>query len=196
MRADRDRWEHRYGSRGRHAADPPSQFLQTFRHLIAPGPVLDAAAGDGRNSLYLARHGHPVDAIDISFTGLQYLTAVARAEHLPVRALQADLEEFPLPRDHYAAAVNIRYLQRTLFDALKRAVRPGGIVICETFLIEQRLIGHPTNPEHLLRHGELLSYFEDFEVLAAQEGRLETEVGPTYLGRLVARRPGARQICG
>ena len=190
MRNDRDRWERRYADRGRHALDPPSEFLRRHESRIPPGPVLDVAAGDGRNALYLARRGHPVDAIDIAFAALQRVASAARAEGLKLRAVQADLDDFPLPRDHYAAVVNIRYLQRSLFAPLKRAVRPGGLVIFETFLIDQRFVGHPTNPDHLLQHGELAARFSDFEILFSEEGLFETEGGATFLGRLVARRPG------
>ena len=190
MRTDRDRWERRYAGRGRHALDPPSEFLQRHRGRIPPGPVLDVAAGDGRNSLYLARLGHPVDAIDIAFGALRRLAGAARTEGLDLRAVQADLDDFPLPRDRYAAVVNIRYLQRALFEPIKRAVRPGGLVIFETFLIDQRFVGHPTNPDHLLQHGELSARFSDFEILCSEEGLLDTEIGATFLSRLVARRPG------
>jgi len=188
MRDDRDRWERRYRDRGRHGADPPSQFLQQHRRLIPAGPVLDIAAGDGRNALYLARNGHSIDAIDIAFAGLTRLMAAARAERLPVRAIQADLDDFPLPRDHYAAVINMRFLQRSLFPALKRAVRPGGIVMVETFLIDQRTIGHPTNPQHLLAHGELGDLLQGLTIVCSEEGCFDDGGSPVYLARAIARR--------
>jgi SAM-dependent methyltransferase len=189
MRADRDRWEQRYRRRGRHALDPPSQLLQRYRHAIPPGPVLDIAAGDGRNALYLARHGFSVAAVDIAFGGLRRIAAAARREGLRVQLIQADLDSFPLPRRRYAAVVNIRYLQRPLFEPIKEALLPGGLVIFETFLIDQRFIGHPTSPDHLLQHGELAAHFAGFEILCSEEGRFATESGDAFLGRLVARRP-------
>ena len=188
MRDDRERWERRYRERGIHSGDAPSEFLQRHRHLIPPGPVLDIAAGDGRNALYLARHGYPVDAIDIAFAGLTRLMAIARAEQLPIGAVQADLDDFPLPRDHYAAIVNIRFLQRALFPALKTALRPGGVMIVETFLIDQRTIGHPSNPAHLLDHGEIVELLRGLTMIIEEEGRFEIEGGPVYLARSVARR--------
>lgn len=189
MESDRLRWEQRYRDRLHRPLGAPSQLLVRYHHLIPPGPVLDVAAGDGRNSIYLARLGHPVDSVDIALTGLLKAAAIARTERLPVHCIQADLDNFPIPQKHYAAVVNIRYLQRELFESLKAALRPGGVILCETFLVDQRELGHPTNPEHLLRHDELLERFSELEILASEEGRFETEDGPAFLGRIVARRP-------
>jgi tellurite methyltransferase len=189
MRTDRNRWEERYRARGRHGLDLPSQFLQQHQHHIPAGPVLDIAAGDGRNAIHLARLGYTVDAIDIAFAGLQRIAQIARYEHLPIRLVQADLDDFPLRLDHYAAVINMRYLQRSLFEALKRALRPGGVIIFESFLIDQRFLGHPTNPDHLLQHGELRERLHGLDIIVAEEGRFETESGPAFLARAVARRP-------
>ncbi|MBI1813956.1 MAG: class I SAM-dependent methyltransferase [Deltaproteobacteria bacterium] len=188
MRSDRERWEARYRDRAARELEPPSLLLVRHQHCIPPGPVLDIAAGAGRNTLYLARAGHPVHAIDIALPALDQISTVARAQRLPVQFVQADLDDFPLPRNHYAAIINIRFLQRTLIPSLKAAVRPGGVVIFEAFLIDQRTIGHPTNPDFLLQHGELAERFADFEILSASEGRCEDEGDPVFLARLVARR--------
>src|SRR5262249_43211072 len=145
------------------------EFLVTHSDLIH-GRALDVAAGAGRNALFLARHGCVVDAIDIAFGGLRSAFATARAEGLAVRPVQADLETFPLPRDRYDAAINIRYLQRSLFGPLQSAVKPGGIVFFETFLIDQQAIGHPRNPAFLLQRGELRAAFAAFEIVVYEEG--------------------------
>jgi tellurite methyltransferase len=188
MRSDRDRWEARYRDSTSRGLEPPSPFLVRHQHFIPPGVVLDIAAGVGRNTLYLAGAGRPVHAIDIAFPALSHISTVARAQRLPVQLLQADLDDFPLPHSHYAAIINIRFLQRTLIPSFKAAVRPGGVVIFEAFLIDQRTIGHPSNPDFLLQHGELAERFADFEILSASEGRCEDEGEPAFLARLVARR--------
>lgn len=189
MRDDRLHWERRYRARPADRSDVPSQFLQQQRHHIPAGPVLDVAAGDGRNSLYLARHGHPVDALDIAFAGLSRLIGVARSEQLAVQAAQIDFDDFPLPRSRYAAVVNIRFLHRGCFDGLVNALRPGGVLIFETFLIDQRTIGHPSNPNYLLQHGELAERLAGVEIISLAEGRFDTESDSAFLARAIARRP-------
>ncbi|HVN84955.1 MAG TPA: class I SAM-dependent methyltransferase [Candidatus Binatia bacterium] len=188
MRDDLIRWEQRYRDRAAQVEEPASQFLQQCLPLIPRGRILDVAAGDGRNAVHLARHGRAVEAIDISFTGLCRLRALAARERLHVDAIQADLDDYPLPRSRYAGIVNIRFLQRGLFASLKAALQPRGVILVETFLIDQRSLGHPTNPRHLLNHGELRDLLQGLTILFADEGRFDTESGPAFLARAAARR--------
>lgn len=189
MNDDRRRWEQRYATRDEARVDAPSAFLEQQIDRIARGPALDLACGAGRQAIHLARHGFTVDAIDIAITGLRHAQHAARRQQLPIRFIQADLDHFALAQDHYALAVNVRFLHRGLWPALKRCTRPSGIVLCETFTIDQAAIGHPSNPAYLLAHDELLHAFADFEVLTYTEGLFQTETGPSHLARLLARRP-------
>src|SRR5574341_2224383 len=183
MPDDRSRWERRYGAStnpgGHRTLEAPSRFLVSHAELLG-GRVLDVAAGAGRNAVFLARRGCSVDAIDIALNGLRAIQAKARAAGLDIRLLQTDLESFPLPETAYDGIINIRYLQRSLFAPLQRALKPGGILLFETFLIEQQAIGHPRNPNFLLQHGELRAAFANFNILVYEEGLLPTESQPAY----------------
>ncbi|MGH7787935.1 MAG: class I SAM-dependent methyltransferase [Candidatus Binatia bacterium] len=187
---DRRKWEDRYRA-AETGLRPPSTLLASWIDSLPCGRALDLASGDGRHALFLAARGFRVDAIDIAAAGLQRLLAAARSADLSVQVVQADLEHYALPRDRYDVVVAIRYLQRSLFEQMRRTVRPGGVVIVETFLIDQRQIGHPTNPDFLLEHGELRAHFHGFDVLVWEEGLCATEGAPAYLARLIARRPHA-----
>lgn len=191
---DRKRWEARYATRAAAlAADPPSPFVREHASLFS-GRVLDVAAGAGRNAVFLARRGCVVDAVDIALGGLRAAVAEARRSNLGLRAIQADLETLPLPPAHYDGVINIRYLQRSLFPSLRRTVRPGGIVLFETFLVDQGRNGHPRNPAFLLERGELAAAFDDFDILLCEEGCFDEGSGPVFLGRLIARRPEAAAV--
>jgi len=50
-------------------------------------------------------------------------------------------DAMPLPRDRFEAVVVTRYLQRDLFEPIRHAVTPGGIVLYETFTTDQRAHG-------------------------------------------------------
>ncbi|HSP98784.1 MAG TPA: methyltransferase domain-containing protein [Candidatus Dormibacteraeota bacterium] len=192
--SERAKWETRYTNRAGTAIDPPSSFLTEHRALLPAGRALDVASGDGRNALWLAREGFAVDAIDRAHAGLARMAAIARCEGLVVRGVQADLEHFALPSARYAVVVNSRYLQRSLFDGLRRAVQPGGVIVFETFLREQARLGHPRNPAFLLEPGELRAEFAAFEPLVDEEGCFERDGGRVYLARLIARRPVAEGL--
>jgi hypothetical protein len=49
--------------------------------------------------------------------------------------------------------------------AIRNALRKKGILIYETFTVDQVRYGKPTNPDYLLRHGELKQWFADWEIL-------------------------------
>ncbi|HXQ23822.1 MAG TPA: class I SAM-dependent methyltransferase [Candidatus Acidoferrales bacterium] len=191
MPDDRQRWEARYAHAHGAGREAPSEFVVMHADRLR-GRILDIAAGAGRNALFLARRGNLVEAIDISLAGLRLAQAAARAEGLRLTAVQADLESFPLPVERYDAVINIRYLQRSLFVPTQRALKPGGVVLVETFLIDQQRIGHPRNPDFLLQRGELRAAFSHFELLVYEEGLLPSAPQPAYLARLLARRPPHR----
>jgi|JRYF01.1.fsa_nt_gb cyclopropane fatty-acyl-phospholipid synthase-like methyltransferase len=185
MQEDRLRWEQRYTDRS--SVPAPSRFILDHAEH-ARGRVLDIAGGSGRNALFLARLGCRVHIVDISRNALKRALAVARAEDLIVEAVQLDLDTWQPPADFYDTLINIRYLQRSLFPAMKRTVKPGGVVLFETFLIDQQRLGHPKNPDFLLQRGELRQSFADFQIIEYREGLLDGEA-PAYLAQLVARRP-------
>lgn len=150
----------------------PADFLIENLALLPRGRVLDVAMGEGRNALYLARQGFEVDGVDISPTAVERARAAAEREGLLINATVGDLEgSFRIPEQAYDALICFNYLQRSLFPALKAALRPGGVIIYETFIVDQAaLFGKPRNPEFLLRHNELLNVFHDFRCLRYREG--------------------------
>lgn len=85
------------------------------------------------------------------------------------------------------------YLHRPLFEQLKRAVHPGGIVLYETFTLDQANHGRPKNPAFLLRPGELLQTFSDWAILHYFEGAVENEAGTgsKAIAQLAAQKPAS-----
>jgi SAM-dependent methyltransferase len=146
--------------------------------------ALDVAMGRGRHALPLARAGFRTFGVDVNFDAVRETMRAARDAGTPIAAWCADLTDYPLPAAAFDLVVVTRYLQRDLFPALRAALRPGGIVLYETFTIHQRALGSgPTSPDHLLREGELRGYFADFEIVFYEETS-----APEAVARLVARR--------
>jgi tellurite methyltransferase len=170
---DQTRWDRQHSSsRG---ADQPSAYLrQVFESdawHIPRGLALDVAAGKGRNAIFLAEMGFSVVGVDISTTALDEARRRAEEKSLEIIWHEADLEQIELPTDAYDLIVNFNYLQRSLLPQIRRALKPQGHVILETYLIDQQAIGHPKNPAYLLNHNELLDHFRSFRVLCYREGK-------------------------
>jgi SAM-dependent methyltransferase len=149
----------------------PSAWVARFAAEIQPGGVvLDLAAGNGRHSRLLRELGHPVVAADRDTAGLADLAA---DPDCTIREVDLETgEPWPLGGD-FAGIVVANYLHRPLFPALVGALSVGGIVIYETFAAGNGRFGKPSNPEFLLRPGELLAAFRELTVLAFEQGAVD-----------------------
>lgn len=166
----------------------PSSFLRAVSDRLPCGRVLDVACGAGRNARVFVERGDRVVGIDRSHASLvEARRALDEAANLAL--VQADLESYPLPEGVFDTVANFRYLQRSLVPRLRRALRPGGAIVFETFLVDQLALGHPRNPEFVLQHNELLALFAGFRILHYEEGSFPDGDGRAHLARLLALRP-------
>ncbi len=62
--------------------------------------VLDVGCGEGRNSVFLAKLGHTVDAFDISENGVAKAREITRALGVQVNFFCQDLGSFEFERDY------------------------------------------------------------------------------------------------
>jgi len=170
----------------------PSPFLvEHFDHLPL-GVALDLAMGGGRNAIYLACRGFDVDGVDVDPNAVARARATARKLNAPIRAVVGNVEDgtYILPMEAYDVIVVFRFLHRPLFQDIRDGLKPGGVVVYQTFTVDQAQLGRPTNPAHLLRPGELREVFSDWETLAYHEGIEAGLAGPpTALAGIVARKP-------
>ena len=86
MQQDRIRWNQKYTDET-HPINP-SRIVQDFYNLAPKGRVLDIAAGNGRNALFLAKNGFYVDAVDISDMGFNRVSK----HHINLNLICADLD--------------------------------------------------------------------------------------------------------
>lgn len=161
-------------------AGPTSWLVENADLLPRGGVVLDLACGAGRHALLLAAAGFRVRAVDRDAAKVGVLRDTARRLGLPVEAEAIDLEApgADLGSETSDFILVVHYLHRPLFAAIVRALKPGGILLYETFTVEQARRGGPTNPEFLLRPGELPRLAAPLEILRQREGEFE--------GRMVA----------
>ena len=152
----------------------PASFLVENIKLLPRGRVLDVAMGSGRNTIYLAKLGFDVEGIDISSEAVSTALKSAQKVGIRINAQTANLEtEYHIEKGVYDVIICFNYLQRSLISQIKDGLHKSGMVVYETFLVEQAQWGKPKNPDFLLKHNELLNLFRDFRCLRYREGIIE-----------------------
>lgn len=164
----------------------PSPWVARWAHLITKnGAVLDLAAGGGRHGRWLLTQGHAVTLVDKNAEPLADLQGQARAE-----VIIADLEDgspWPLEGRTFDAVIVVNYLHRDLFARLLASLKPGGVLIYETFALGNEEFSRPRNPDHLLRSGELLEAVGGkLQIVAYEHGQVANADIPGVKQRLVA----------
>jgi len=175
-----------------HYAEPayvdslPDPLLIQAAEMLPPARALDLACGPGRHTLYLARLGWRVTAVDSSAVAIGSLRA--NAAGLAIDAHLADLQNgaLALAPTAYQLICDFHYLQRDLFPQIREGVHPGGIFAGAIHLFQEGCFATPCNPDFLLHPGELRSLFDGWKVVFYSEGG---EAGRSRrTARIIARR--------
>ena len=186
----RVRWDRRHAEAAEIGA--PAEVLLRNAHLLpARGTALDLACGRGANALWLAEHtALAVEAWDFSPVAIARLAEAAAARGLRVDAVLRDVVAHPPAADSCDVLVVTHFLERALVPALRAAVRPGGLVLYQTFTREAVSSRGPSTPQWRLARNELLALFAGFVVRAyREEGALgDTARGLRDVSSLVAQK--------
>ena len=160
----------------------PSPWVVRWAPLVTRGPVLDVASGAGRHARLFAQRNLPVIAVDRD------------PREIPgVEFLRADLEDgspWPFGERRFGAIVATNYLHRPLLPRLAASLGDDGVLIYETFMAGNERHGKPSNPNFLLRPGELLEAFGHLTVVAFEQGT----TGKAVIQRICAIRGEASGV--
>ena len=131
-----------------------SPWVKRFASIVPKeGVVLDLACGAGRHSALLASEGHAVLAVD------RDISALGSLKDALIQTQELDLEGtvWPLLGRQFSGIVVTNYLYRPFLDELPKMLCEGGVLIYETFADGNAQFGKPSNPNFLLKPGELLA---------------------------------------
>ena len=161
-----------------------SPWVKRFVSLIPKhGTVLDLACGSGRHAYYLAEAGFIVTAIDRDMSQF-------KSTQLPlISTLELDLEldTWPLEGRLFDGIVVTNYLYRPHLDQLPKMLANGGILIYETFAQGNEAFGKPSNPNFLLKTGELLTLAQRHGLkVVAYEDLYQNDPKPAMMQRICA----------
>ncbi len=160
---DSSEWDRRYAGSELVWTAEPNRFVVAEAQDLAPGRALDLAAGEGRNSVWLAARGWRVTAVDFSAAGLDKARQLARARGVSADWVLADVLDYQ-PEPAAFQLVLVAYLQlpapslnRVLGHAVSALAQGGTLLVVShdvTNLAEG--VGGPQDPA-LLHTPELIT---------------------------------------
>jgi len=182
---DKARWNKKYDTEKYIAGRDPIPFLQNHTDLLPKGKALDLAIGEGRNGVYLATQGFQVTGVDISEVGLKKAQALAAENGVTLTTMVADLEQYDIPPNTFDVIICTYYLQRDLFPKIVSALQPGGVVVIETYTVDNLQYRPKFNRDFLLEPNELLTMLPGLRILRYQE----VDTGHTAFASILAKKP-------
>ena len=165
---DKDRWNEKYDTEVYLFGEKPIPFLVNNVDILSKGKTLDVAMGEGRNGVYLATQGFDVTGLDISEKGLEKAHALAAKNNVTIQTKVVDLENVELEPNSYDLIICTYFMDRKLYKKFYEALKPGGMVLVETYNIDY-LKYRRFNAKWALNTNELLDIFKGMRVLRYQD---------------------------
>lgn len=137
------RWNERYQQNDYFYGKAPNDFLKAKSDIFLPNKkVLCLAEGEGRNSVFIAKQGGHVTAIDFSPVGLEKLQKLARENSVTIETVCADLKDYDMGQDQWDVIVSIwchlpSELRKTVHKRVKDALKPQGYFLLESYTPDQ-----------------------------------------------------------
>src|SRR6185369_7525833 len=137
---------------------------------------LDIGAGEGRHSLFLARQGLEVKAVDLSERGIEKLTNAAEAEGLRIDASVADIREVKIDKEYNAIVCSfvLHHLPREealqMIEGIKANTKNGGLNAIAAFTQEGDFFKqNPGTDNFYPALGELKSLYKGWTIIEYSE---------------------------
>ncbi|SHI74038.1 class I SAM-dependent methyltransferase [Cycloclasticus pugetii] len=184
------KWDRIYSQR--EAADPkPAAMLSQYSHLLPEqGRALDLACGVGGNTFFLAQRGLTVDAWDISPVAISQIDQ-RKGPADNIRTSVVNINDGVFAKNYYDIVTVSYFLDRQHIDDIITTLKPQGLLFYQTFTREKAQPGGPSNPDFLLKKGELLSLFSQLTpIIYHEEGLIgDASKGLRNEAILIAQKP-------
>ena len=195
-------WDKRYSEPGYAYGTEPNDFLvSTTHHIPRGGRVLCLAEGEGRNSVYLAKQGFHVVAVDSSSVGLEKARELAERHLVTIETEVADLVSYQIPEGSFDAVISIFChlnpgLQRSVHQKACSGLTKGGVFILEGYSKKQleRNTGGPKNEDLLMDLTSVKDELKVLDLIIAREVERDVREGRYHAGvgaliQVVGRKP-------
>lgn len=138
-------------------------------YLSPPGSILDLGAGEGRNSIFLAKQGFSITAIDINETGLSKIQRASDNDNLDIRSELADISTYATVGEYDAIIANaaLHFIEAgdisRIINNIQGHTKKGGVNLFTLFSTDDP--GVLETPDYyFFSEEELRRYYKDWEI--------------------------------
>lgn len=184
-------WNERYAGQDYLFGTRPADFVVRHAGLLRPGmSVLSVADGEGRNSVWLAEQGLRVTAMDGAPNAVDKARRLAAERGVQVDFNVADITTWDWEARAYDAVLGVFIqfapppLRDAIFAGIRRAVKPGGLVMLHGYAPRQvgYGTGGPACADNMYTDAILRQAFDGFEVLTLTDYDAEISEGTGHSG--------------
>lgn len=184
-------WNERYAGQDYLFGTRPAEFVVRHVGLLTPGmSVLSVADGEGRNSVWLAEQGLRVTAMDGAPNAVDKARRLAAERGVQVDFNVADITTWDWEARPYDAVLGVFIqfapppLRDAIFAGMRRAVKPGGLVMLHGYAPRQvgYGTGGPACADNMYTDAILRQAFDGFEVLTLTDYDAEISEGTGHSG--------------
>ncbi len=179
---DKEQLQQIYLQEGYYWGKEPNKLAQNLLEYISKDQIqgkkaVDLGAGEGRDSVFLARQGFDVMAMDFAPAGLAKAKRLAEEMGTIIRTTEGDINNFVFthPVDLVYSIGTLQYIhpnnRARQFKQFKEKTLPGGLNVLFAFTEHPDIEIAPDwgNNEYLYKSVELQSYYSDWEILFTEE---------------------------
>lgn len=149
-----------------------------LKYLRPKGQGLDLGCGQGKDSIFLAKHGLGIVAIDSSEIAIKQLKKNIRANKLGgIKVIEEDINKYPIPENKFDFIISINalhFLSRKdifiLLRKIKKGLKKDGIVILSSFTNKDSAYRRKgVKIKYFFKAGEISRFFKKFKIISYSE---------------------------
>lgn len=167
MQSDEQKWNKKYSQR-LSGPGAPDNFLISAKQYLLGGRALDIACGLGAASLWLARSGYKVDAVDISSTAISELRKNAETEGRSINAYTADLDTYSLPENQYDLVTVFYFYLNRIVPQIEATLKKDGLLVYATYNENQASVAPGFNPDYLVSSTDFAGSFGTLKIVVSE----------------------------
>jgi 2-polyprenyl-3-methyl-5-hydroxy-6-metoxy-1,4-benzoquinol methylase len=183
------KWDERYSEDEYLFGTIPNSFLAEHFKSIPKGDVLCLADGEGRNSVFLAKQGYHVTAVDMSIIGINKAKKLAEENEVSIDFIHSNIKDYPIAENRWHGIVSIffhipvelrEYLHRCVVNGLKN----NGVFLLEAYTPNQLKhgTGGPSVVEILMTKEPLKQELKGLTFSHLAEIEREVQEGSAHAG--------------